>query len=96
MPIINKLFLRGTWDREDIIKAKIKILNTSNNDSISNGDVLEKENEREKTGEIPVFQEMFGYLRIKGKTITADAIHCQKEICEREIEKENQKSLYKE
>ncbi len=76
MPIIKKLFLRGTWDREDTIKAKTKILNTSNNDSISNGVVLEKENKREKTDGIPVFQEMFGYLRIKGKTITADAIHC--------------------
>lgn len=45
---------------------------------------------------------MFGYLKIKGMTITADAIHCKKEICKRIIEKgwdmfrlkENQKSLY--
>ena len=45
---------------------------------------------------------MFGYLKVKGKAITADAMHCQREICEKAIEKEwdvfelkeNQKSLY--
>ena len=47
-----------------------------------NGVVLGQEKVREKANEIPVFQEMFGYLKIKGKTITADAMHCQKEIYE--------------
>lgn len=35
----------------------------------------------DKTNEIPVFQDMLEYLDIKGKTITADALHCQKETC---------------
>ena len=35
----------------------------------------------DKTNEIPVFQSMLGYLDVKGKTITADALHCQKETC---------------
>ena len=57
----------------------------------------------EKTNEIPVFQAMLGVLAIKGKTITADAMHCQKETCTRIIGKggnyvfglkENQKTLY--
>jgi len=38
--------------------------------------------DKEKTNEIPVFQEMLPYLDIKGKTITADAMHCQKDTCE--------------
>ena len=57
----------------------------------------------EKTNEIPVFQAMLGVLAIKDKTITADAMHCQKETCKRIIAagghyvfglKENQKTLY--
>ena len=56
-----------------------------------------------KTNEIPVFQAMLGVLAIKGKTITADAMHCQKETCEKIIAaggdyvfglKENQKTLH--
>ena len=35
----------------------------------------------DKTNEIPVFQSMLDYLEVKGKTITADAMHCQKETC---------------
>ncbi len=31
---------------------------------------------------------MLGYLKIKGKTIIVDAMHCQKETCEKIIEKE--------
>ena len=45
-----------------------------------NGVVLGQEKVREKANEIPVFQEMFGYLKIKGKTITADVRRCQKEL----------------
>ena len=41
----------------------------------------------EKTNEIPVFQEMLLYVDIKGKTITADAMHCQKDTCEMIIAK---------
>ncbi len=35
----------------------------------------------DKTNEIPVFQSMLDCLDIKGKIITADAIHCQKDTC---------------
>jgi len=57
----------------------------------------------EKTNEIPVFQEMLNYIDVQGKTITGDAMHCQKETCKKIIEKggnyvfglkENQKTLY--
>ena len=64
---------------------------------------LAQEEIHEKTNEIPVFQEMLMHLDVKGKTITADAMHCQRETCERIVNrggkyifglKENQKSLY--
>ena len=67
------------------------------------GVVLGQNAVHEKTNEIPVFQEMLNYLDIKDKTITADAMHCQKETCKKIIEgqgnyvlglKENQKTLY--
>jgi predicted transposase YbfD/YdcC len=57
----------------------------------------------EKTNEIPVFQEMLEFIDVEGKTITADAMHCQKETCKKIIEnggnycfglKENQKTLH--
>ena len=41
----------------------------------------------DKTNEIPVFREMLDELCIKGKTITADAMHCQKDTCKKIIEK---------
>jgi predicted transposase YbfD/YdcC len=34
-----------------------------------------------KTNEIPVLREIIGDLNLEGKTITADAMHCQKETC---------------
>lgn len=48
-----------------------------------NGVVLGQEAIREKTNEIPVFQEMLNFLNIEGKVVTADAMHCQKETCRR-------------
>ena len=66
------------------------------------GVILAQESIHEKTNEIPVFQEMLTYLDIKGKTVTADAMHCQRETCRRIVErkgdylfglKENQPSL---
>ena len=65
--------------------------------------VLGQEAIHEKTNEIPVFQEMLEYIDIKGKTVTADAMHCQKETCRKIKEnggdyvlglKKNQKTLY--
>lgn len=35
----------------------------------------------DKTNEIPVVQNLLESLNIQGKTITADAMHCQKETC---------------
>ena len=46
-----------------------------------NGVVLAQEAIHEKTNEIPVFQEMLTYLDVEGKTVTADAMHCQRETC---------------
>lgn len=68
----------------------------------SSGVVLAQEAIHEKTNEIPVFQEMLTCLDIEGKTVTADAMHCQRETCRRVIQrkgdylfglKENQPSL---
>jgi len=67
------------------------------------GVVLGQEKINEKTNEIPVLQQMLEYMNIKGKTITADALHCQKETCAKIIKKqgnyifglkENQKTLH--
>lgn len=41
----------------------------------------------EKTNEIPVFREMLSYLNVKGKIITADALHCQRETCKIIVDK---------
>lgn len=65
--------------------------------------ILGQEKIHEKTNEIPVFQKMLSYINIEGKTITADAMHCQKETCAKIVEKrgnyvfglkENQKNLH--
>ena len=67
------------------------------------GIVLGQEKIHEKTNEIPTFQEMLSYLNVAGKTVTADAMHCQKETCKKIIDKggdylfglkENQKTLH--
>lgn len=67
------------------------------------GVVLGQKAIHKKTNEIPVFQEMLETLDITGKTLTADAMHCQKETCRRIIGgkgdyvfglKENQKTLH--
>jgi predicted transposase YbfD/YdcC len=59
--------------------------------------------QEDKTNEIPIFQEMLDVLDIQGKTITADAMHCQTKTCEKIIRnkgnycfglKENQKNLH--
>ena len=66
------------------------------------GITLAQETIREKTNEIPVFQEMLTYLDVEGKIVTADAMHCQRETCRRVVQKkgdylfglkENQPSL---
>ena len=47
------------------------------------GLILGQEKIHEKTNEIPTFQEMLEILNVKGKIITADAMHCQKETCKK-------------
>ena len=67
------------------------------------GLVLGQEKIHEKTNEIPTFQKMLSYLNVSGKTVTADAMHCQKETCKLIVSKggdylfglkENQKTLH--
>ena len=69
------------------------------------GAILGQEMIDEKTNEIPVFQAMLGYMDIKGKIITADSLHCQRDTCREIIEhkgsyviglKKNQKTFYEE
>ena len=52
------------------------------------GVVLGQKSIYEKTNETPIFQEMLNFLEVSGKTITADAMHCQKETCRKIVEKE--------
>jgi len=47
------------------------------------GVVLGQETVSDKTNEIPVLREMLDNIDIKGKIITADALHCQKDTCEK-------------
>ena len=51
------------------------------------GVVLGQKPIHEKTNEIPVFQEMLDMLDVSGKTVTADAMHCQKETCRKIVGK---------
>lgn len=51
------------------------------------GITLAQEAIHKKTNEIPIFQEMLTYLDVKGKLVTADALHCQKETCRKIVQK---------
>jgi predicted transposase YbfD/YdcC len=59
--------------------------------------------EQDKTNEIVAIKDLLDVIVVKGKTITADALHCQKDICDKITKKngyyvlglkENQKTLY--
>jgi predicted transposase YbfD/YdcC len=54
---------------------------------VDSGVVLGQKYIDDKTNEIPVFQELLLAINIKGKTITADAMHCQKDTCKTIIAK---------
>ena len=56
--------------------------------AVENGLCLAQMQVSEKTNEIPVFREMLDVLDAKGKTITSDAMGCQKETVTKIIEKE--------
>ena len=91
--------IRSTY-KTDKPHSALQIITAYLTDS---GVVLGQEKINEKTNEIPVIRQMLEYMNIKGKTITADALHCQKETCAKIIEKqgnyvlglkENQKTLH--
>ena len=91
--------IRSTY-KTDKPHSSLQIITAYLTDS---GVVLGQEKINEKTNEIPVLRQMLEYMNIKGKTITADALHCQKETCAKIIEKqgnyvlglkENQKTLH--
>ena len=44
--------------------------------------MLAQETIHEKSNEIPAFQQMLTYLDVQGKTVTADAMHCQRRTSE--------------
>jgi len=67
------------------------------------GVILGQESIHEKANEIPVFQQVLDDFSIKGKVVTADVMHCQRETCAKIISKhgdyvlglkQNQPSLY--
>jgi predicted transposase YbfD/YdcC len=71
---------------------------------VDSGLVLAQEAIHEKTNEIPVLRNMLDYVDVRGKIVTADAMHCQRDTCEKIVDKkhggdyvlglkENQKSL---
>jgi predicted transposase YbfD/YdcC len=53
----------------------------------ASGVVLGQKSIHEKTNETPIFQVMLDFIDVSGKTITADAMHCQKETCRKIVEK---------
>jgi len=69
----------------DNAKEKLHILTAY---AIENGLCLAQKQVGEKTNEIPIFREMLDVLDIKGKTITSDAMGCQKDTVAKIIEKE--------
>jgi predicted transposase YbfD/YdcC len=66
-------------------KEKLHILTAY---AVENGLCLAQIQVGEKTNEIPVFYEMLDILDVKGKTITSDAMGCQKETIAKIVEKE--------
>ena len=53
-----------------------------------NGVTLGQVNVHEKTNEIPLMQDLLQMIQVKGKVVTADAMHCQTETCAKIIEAE--------
>ena len=99
MIAVDAKAIRSTY-KTDKPHSALQIITAYLTDS---GVVLGQEKINEKTNEIPVLRQMLEYMNIKGKTITADALHCQKETCAKIIEKqgnyvlglkENQKTLH--
>lgn len=114
--IIIDIMLEGCLDVGDIIAVDGKAIRSTSKKGkphtalqiltaycTETGVILGQEAINDKTNEIPVFQEMLNVINIENKTITADALHCQKNTCEKIIEhngnyifglKENHKTFY--
>ena len=65
-------------------KEKLHILTAY---AVETGLCLSQKQVGDKTNEIPVFREMLDILDIKGKTVTSDAMGCQKDTVAKIIEK---------
>ena len=98
---VAKVMVQIMTDADDVIAVDGKAVRSTSADGDPNsalqiitayltksGVVLGQEKIHEKTNEIPVFQEMLSYLNVKDKTVTADAMHCQKETCRKIVEQE--------
>jgi predicted transposase YbfD/YdcC len=56
---------------------------------VESGVVLAQESIHEKTNEIPIMREILDYIDVKGKIITTDALHCQRETCAKIVDDEH-------
>lgn len=84
VPAVDGKAARGT-DKNADPNTNLQIITAYLTES---GVVLGQEKIHEKTNEIPVFQEMPDNLNVKGKTVAADAMHCQKETRRKIVERE--------
>jgi predicted transposase YbfD/YdcC len=66
-------------------KEKLHILTAY---AVENGLCLAQMQVGEKTNEIPVFRDMLDILDVKGKTVTSDAMGCQKDTVAKIVKKE--------
>ena len=69
--------------KTDSVREKLHIITAY---LTNNGVTLAQLAVNEKTNEIPVLRELLGMIDIKGKIITADALHCQTETAKKIIE----------
>jgi predicted transposase YbfD/YdcC len=56
---------------------------------VESGIVLGQEAIHEKTNEIPVLRNMLDYVDVRNRIITADAMHCQRDTCEKIIDEKH-------
>ena len=57
---------------------------------VESGVVLAQESIRDKTNEIPIMREILDCIDIKGKIVTTDALHCQRDTCAKIVDNEHQ------
>ncbi len=56
---------------------------------VESGIILGQEAIHEKTNEIPVLRNMLDYVDVRGRIVTADAMHCQRDTCAKIIDEEH-------